>query len=142
MPEAALGFWFCTILAGSYLFSYTTGLGRTDATARATALPPLLTFVHPVIGVTGIAAWIVFLVDRQPYQAWVGVVLLLLGAAVGDVLALRTAKKDPSKVRPGPYGQPADRVRAEDQMPKSAILVHGGLAVVTIGLAIASAVTA
>lgn len=142
MAQVVLGLYVMTMFGGAYLISFTTGIGRPDSTARATALPPLVTFTHPLLALSGLAVWLVFMAEGSAYLAWTSVVLLLATAALGDVLALRTFHAKPQHVRVGPGREPADFQRAEKQMPHSVIAVHGILAVATIAMAVVTAIMA
>lgn len=140
MAQVALGLWVMTMIGGGFLFSYTWGVGRPESTARATALPQLAMFVHPVLAGTGFLVWVLFMASQQAYLAWAGVGFLVAAALVGDVLTLRTVK--PKKVVAGPGHAPADLRRAEEQMPKWAIVAHGALAVATIVTSVIAAIGA
>ncbi len=102
MAQVVLGLYVMTMFGGAYLISFTTGIGRPDSTARATALPPLVTFTHPLLALSGLAVWLVFMAEGSAYLAWTSVVVLLATAALGDVLALRTFHAKPQHVRVGP----------------------------------------
>lgn len=151
MAELTLGLWIVTALLGTYLFMYASDGGRPESTARATHLPPLVLFLHPVLGVLGIGVWIAYLSADSVILAWVGVAVLTTGIAVGAYLGLRTEgprKEDEARlVALAGRGSAdpetvADLTVAEQQIPKPAILVHGLGAAATLALAVTVAIRA
>jgi hypothetical protein len=143
VEEFALGAWIFTILVGVYLFTFTTGAHRPESPARATDLPSLVLFSHPLVGLAGVVTWIAYLVSASTTLAWVAVAWLVLGATLGDVMAVRTFRGRQNETAALAVAHdPADAARAEGRMPVAAVAVHGILAIVTIAVVVASAVRA
>lgn len=145
MAELTLGLWITTALMGSYLFTYASDGGRAESGARATHLPPLLLFVHPMLAFLGIGVWIAYLSTDSRLAAWLGVAVLLGGIAIGAFLGLRTErprKQDKARLMAvagrGPVDPEvvADLTVAEQRIPKPAIMLHGLGAAVTLILAV------
>lgn len=141
MAEATLGIWLVTSIGGAYMWSFTTGVGRPESTARASNLPAWALFVHPMLALGGLGVWIAYLYYRSDVLPWVAFVDLLLVSLVGDLLLHRTFKSSPVPVRAvhdpamsDHENQVANRTRAEDLIPRPVIVGHGVLAVLTIVL--------
>lgn len=144
MTEFVLGIWIVTAIGGSYLWSYTTGIGRPDSPARATSLPPLVLFLHPTAALTGLGVWWAYMVFGGTILPWVAFAVLVLVAVLGDVLFMRTAQSRRSEEKmvaayaARPAGDPvdaevlADHRHVETQIPKAAIALHGLLAAGTM----------
>jgi hypothetical protein len=134
MAGLILGIWIITAVGGTFLWSFTTGVGRPESVARTSSLSPLLLFAHPLIGLTGMTVWIAYLYQGGDVLPWVAFALLVTGAVVGDVLLMRTLR--PRRVFGATaQGDPVgNRRRAEDLMPRPVIVLHGVLAVVLMGL--------
>ena len=128
MALATLGFWIVTALGGSYLWSYTTGVGRPEDGFPSSDLPPSILFIHPLLALSGLTVWIAYVTTDETALAWTAFALLVLVALFGDVLLHKTVR-----------GHRKGRTRAEDLMPKPAILGHGLLAGVTMLLAFLTA---
>lgn len=127
MPQLVLGLWVATAFAGAYLFSHTLGAARSRAEAQpgqpTTGLPSLVLFVHPLFGLSGLLTWIAYLATGEKALAWTTLVVLVLGAGIGEVLLAKTVK---SRKEPG--------TNAEDRIPTVALVTHGLFAAATIGV--------
>ncbi|MDN4163261.1 hypothetical protein [Nocardioides abyssi] len=127
MAQLVLGLWAVTAFGGAYMFSFTLGAARSRATAEPgqlpSKLPPLALFVHPLFGLAGLALWIAYLAAGQQSLAWTTLVVLVLGAAIGDVLIVRTLR-----------GRKDAEHTVEDRIPTAAMAVHGISAVALIGV--------
>lgn len=143
MAGLILGIWIVTATGGAFLWSFTTGVGRPESVARASALPSLPLFVHPLIGLAGLSVWIAHLYHGGDVLPWVALALLISGAIVGDVLLMRTLRprrvfgQVPTEQAPhlsAEENAAANRRRAEDLMPRPVIVLHGVLAVVLMAL--------
>ncbi len=91
MGGVVLGLWVVQILGGAYLWSFTTGRGRAESrqSGLRTGQSPFLLFLHPLIGVAGLASWIGYMQQEQRGFAWVSFGLLVLGAVLGRLLDSR-----------------------------------------------------
>lgn len=121
MVEAALGLWIVTAFGGLYLWTFTTDAGLDEPGSLPSDLPPSLLFLHPLLALTGLGLWIGHHFTRGDVLPWVAFADLLLTVLVGEVLLARTLRRSR-----------AGRPRAEDRMPRPAIVVHGLLAGVTV----------
>lgn len=148
MATLTLGLWICTAIAGTYLFWFASDAGRTGTGARATHLPQLALFVHPLLGLGGLVVWIAHVVTGSTARAWVGVAGLALGGLLGGFLGLRTERprhEDAARLHAavarggvGPQSL-ADLTYAEQRIPRAAVAAHGLLAAATFGTALAGA---
>ena len=118
MAQLVLGLWVVTAFGGAYMFSFTLGAARSRAEAEpgqlTSKLPPLALFVHPLFGLAGLVLWIAYLAAGQQSLAWTTLVVLVLGAAIGDILVVRTLR-----------GRKDDEPTVEDRIPTVAMAVHG-----------------
>lgn len=143
MAEFAVGAWIVTIFVGAYMFGFTADAGRPESSARRTDLPPLVLFTHPTLALAGLAAQIAFLVSGLAALAWTAFAFLVLTVLLGDVLLVRTLRAPREQTAAATLSRdPADRRRAEDRIPHSAMLVHGVLAVALVGAVLTEAVRA
>jgi hypothetical protein len=139
MAGFILGLYIVTALGGTYLWAFTTGVGRPESVARSSSLPPLVLFVHPLVGLAGFSVWLAYVYHGGQALPWVAFVLLVVGAVLGDVLLVRTLKPRESALR-GAVPPEQDRGHtlveneqanarlAEDLMPRPVIVMHGVLA--------------
>ncbi|WP_435742675.1 hypothetical protein [Nocardioides sp. SYSU DS0663] len=127
MPQLVLWLWAATAFVGAYMFSFTLGAARSRAEAEpgqpTSKLPPLVLFVHPFFGLTGLATWIGYLATGDRALAWTTLGVLVAGAGIGDVLLAKTVR---SRKEAG--------VTVEDRIPTVAMVSHGLLATATIGV--------
>ena len=146
MAGWALGTWILTAVGGAYLFSFTVGANREESTARASSLPPLMLFLHPLLALAGLGVWIGYLYSGEEGLPWVALALLVLTALLGGLLHLRTARR--TKVHVPSLQSPdltpaenaeANRTRVEDRMPRPVIHLHGALAGITLLLVLLEA---
>ncbi|MCD4525222.1 hypothetical protein [Nocardioides sp. cx-173] len=139
MAGFILGLWIVTAVGGSYLWSFTTGVGRPESTARSSSLPPSVLFLHPLVGLTGFSTWVGYLYVGGDVLPWVAFGLLVTGALLGDVLVMRTLRpRAPALLGAVPADQDpehsldenavANARRAEDLIPRPVIVMHGVLA--------------
>jgi hypothetical protein len=144
-----LGMWFVTLLGGAYLWSFTVRANREESTARASNLPPLVLFMHPLLALAGLGVWIAYMYYSADELPWVAFGFLLLTALLGFVLLARTLRDKGVRVpniQAGDMSESenaqANRTRVEDQMPRPAIVLHGVLALVIIALVLVVALGA
>lgn len=148
MATLTLGLYVCTAIVGAYLFWFASDAGRDGTGARSAHLPQLALFVHPLLGLGGIVAWIAHVVTGSTALAWVAAAGLLVGGALGGFLGLRTERprhEDAARlhaaVARGGAGPEtlADLTYAEQRIPRAAVAAHGLLAAATFGTALAVA---
>jgi hypothetical protein len=127
MAQLVLGLWAATAFVGAYMFTFTLGVARSRAEGAVdgrlpTRLPPMVLFVHPLLGITGLGLWIAYIAADQQELAWATLAVLLAGSALGDLLVVRTLREKSGK-----------ELLAETRIPTAAIATHGVLAVALIG---------
>ncbi|MBC9732889.1 hypothetical protein [Nocardioides marmotae] len=118
MAHLVLGLWVVTAFGGAYMFSFTNGAARSRVEAEpgqlTSKLPPLVLFVHPLFGLTGLAFWIAYLAAGKQALAWITLGVLIAGAGIGDVLISRTLR-----------GRKDAEPTVEDRIPTIAMVAHG-----------------
>jgi hypothetical protein len=133
MGGIVLGLWLVQVLGGIYLWSFTTDGGRPGTSARLpTALPSLVLFLHPLVGLAGLASWVGYVQQEQRGFAWVSFGLLLVGAVLGELLLSRSRRGvRRAGVRPV--------ATAESRMPTPVVAAHGLLALTLLVLTLLAA---
>lgn len=145
MAGFILGLWILTASGGLFLWTFTTGVGRPEAVARSSGLPPLVLFVHPLLALSGLTVWIAYLYHGGEVLPWVALAILVATAGLGDVLLLRTLRPRRETFR---GAVPPERDHAhtltqtreantrlvEDMMPRPVMALHGTLGVVLTAL--------
>jgi hypothetical protein len=136
-----------------------TGLpqGTVDALAAGAKVPPithtrvtpppgqhpLLEFMHPALGIIGLASWIAYVVTSFRTFAWVAFGVLLATIAAGltwytinsRLAAARTAGATANSASASGSGSGAGGARGH-RYPSRRILIHGGAAGTTLILAL------
>ncbi|WP_436701382.1 hypothetical protein [Nocardioides sp. BYT-33-1] len=131
MAILVTGMFVVQLLVGGYMYSFVLGAGQRGSNARATRIPDLVAFIHPVAAIVTFACWLAYLAGDATGFAWTTFVLLLLTASGGALMALRTVTGPPTVDRPSPRqgvldpGDPAEIRVAEKQIPRAAIVLHG-----------------
>ncbi|WP_205475085.1 hypothetical protein [Nocardioides sp. SYSU D00038] len=162
MAALTLGTWIITMLLGAYLWTFTLDTGKPGSAARATRLPPLMLFVHPVLAGSGFAVYLAFMYERHPGLAWTSFGFLLATAMGGHLLMLHTSLHRgkvqtpvrvatpaslPAEAHAAMEAQlarrePGDEAFVEDLMPSAARHVHHAIAMVTLVLLLVVAIRA
>jgi hypothetical protein len=143
---AALITWFAAILLG--LFMLAVWLIENDVTDRVVApsrLPVIIIFGHLSLAAAGLAMWVAYLVLGRALFAWAAIGILGGIAALGATMFLRwiPVYRGPARVA-GP-AQPSGgalAVPAEGNFPVAVVAAHGLLAVLTLVLALLTALHA
>ncbi|WP_408895973.1 hypothetical protein ACJ5H2_13760 [Nocardioides sp. R1-1] len=131
MSILVTGLFVVQLLVGGYMYGFVLGAGQRDSNARATRIPDLVAFAHPVLAVVTFASWLAHLATGERGFAWVTFGLLLLTASGGAVMALKTLTGPAVVDRPSPRqgilepGDPAEVRVAEKQIPRTAVVLHG-----------------
>lgn len=126
------------LLVGSYMYGSVLGAGQWSSNARATRIPDLVAFAHPIAAVVTLAIWVGHMVSDRTGFAWATLVALLVTASGGAVMALKTRQGGQYVDRPGKHqgvlepGSPAEIRVAEKQIPDLAIKLHGGTFVLLV----------
>ena len=130
MSNFVMGLLLAQLLGGIYLMTFLWGAGQRSSNARATRLPDALVFVHPVLALAATSLWLVWMFDGERGWAWATFVTLLLTAAGGTVLFLKT--RTGGRVLDVPAADPADVRVAEKQIPPIADHLHGLMGTVLV----------
>lgn len=128
------------LLVGSYMYGSVLGAGQWSSNARATRIPDLVAFAHPLLAVVTLAIWVGYMVSERTGFAWATLAALLVTASGGLVMAWKTLQGSRYVERPGRNqgvlepGDPAEVRVAEKQIPRLAIKLHGiTFALLTVG---------
>src|SRR5579863_9081471 len=101
MSLVALLFYLVTATAGLYLLTiWLIEYDHEFQTAAATRLPVPVISAHALLAVTGLAVWGVYLLTDSSRLAWATVLILVLVAALGAVMASRWIKVYRSNAAP------------------------------------------
>lgn len=120
------------------MLTFVSDAGVPTSTARASRLPDPVVLLHPTLALAAVGLWITWMATDERGVAWAGVATLLLGAAIGAFMGLRTLQPAPEPYDVSPDDPAAGRL-AEKRIPLIAILGHGGLALLIILLALLAA---
>lgn len=155
MGIAALIVWFVTALGGLYMLA--VWLIENDATRQgnsASRLPLPVILAHVTLAVTGLLAWVGYLVTDREVLAWTAVAILagiaLLGLTMfarwipvyrmaGDEASVPVAAMAAAGARGAPGWAPRREQPAEGSFPLVIVLAHGVFAVFTVVLVVLTA---
>lgn len=133
MRVLAIISWIVTALAGSTLFGiWLSRGGLRRQGAGASRFPPGLIFGHPVLAVTGLLIWIVYLASDTDALRWVAFAILVVVAILGFTMAMLWRQERAATVA----AAGADRtvLAPEQHFPVPLIEVHGLLALTPLAL--------
>jgi hypothetical protein len=129
MQWAALIAWLVTALGGA-------GLGclwaRGGGPAQAGGIRTPRLFLHAGLAASGLAVWIVFLVEGSRVFAWIGVALLVAVALIGTSMAVIWLRGKAAPTAP-------TELPAEASFPLPVVLAHGALGATTLLLSLLAA---
>jgi hypothetical protein len=127
---AALIAWILTAIAGIYLLmsSLANGGLRRQPT-KVTRFPATLALSHLLLGAAGLVVWVFFLITMQLRYAWAAFGSLVVVALLGFVMLTRWLVG-----RGGRHARGAD-----EEVPIVAVIVHGGVAIMTFVLVLFTA---
>ncbi|MBM7508140.1 hypothetical protein JOE61_001954 [Nocardioides salarius] len=137
MELTALAFAVLTAMVGSYMAGLLLRTGRPASTATRSRLPSWAVLGHGFLALVGIAVWIIYVLQGSDGLAWAGLVVFVLAASGGTLMFLRWRLD-----RRGSRAEVERRKRdlAEQQIPSSAVHLHGALAFGTLVLVLLVAV--
>ena len=138
MGVVALLSWIVTALAGATLFGiWLSRGGLRRQGAGASRFPPALIFGHPVLAVTGLVIWILYLASDTDALGWVAFAILVVVATLGFTMARLWRQERAATVA----AAGADRtvLPPEQHFPVPLIGVHGLLALTTLVLVLLTA---
>lgn len=127
---AALITWVLAAIVGLYLLTMSMADGglRGQAT-KVTRFPATLTLSHLLLGAAGLVVWVFFLITARTMFAWTAFGLLVVVAFLGFVMLTRWLVG-----RGGRHARGADH-----EMPVVAVVLHGGVAIMTFVLVLFAA---
>jgi hypothetical protein len=139
MSIAALFTWMATVLAGLallviWLMEYDRGTQR----SAATRLPVPVISAHVLLGLGGLVAWSLYLVDDEDRLGWA--TLADLGVVVALGLTMATRWIGVLRAYAAPDSSPTKMivVPPERYFPRPVVLIHGLLAVTTVAMVVLS----
>ncbi|WP_308250262.1 hypothetical protein [Sphaerisporangium fuscum] len=122
--------WLVTAGFGAYLLClWLAGGGLRRQKTKVTRFPTALIFVHPVLGLAGLASWLAFAFSAGRGYGWLALGLLSPAALLGFVMFTRW------------LGGGRHEKGAEQGFPLLAVIMHGVLAVVTFVLVLLGTTT-
>ena len=137
MSAAALFTWMATILAGLVLLViWLMEYDRDFQSGAATRLPVPIISSHALLGVGGLMVWGFYLVTDNDPLAYATVADLGVVAVLGLIMAARWVTVYRAYAAPGASMTRVIAVPPERHFPRPVILIHGILALVTLGLVV------
>jgi hypothetical protein len=137
MSAAALFTWMATILAGLVLLViWLMEYDRDFQSGAATRLPVPVISGHALLGVGGLMVWGFYLVTDNDPLAYATVADLGVVAVLGLIMAARWVTVYRAYAAPGASMTRVIAVPPERHFPRPVILIHGILALVTLGLVV------
>jgi manganese efflux pump family protein len=138
MGVVALTSWIVTVLAGATLFSiWLSRGGLRRQGAGASRFPPAPIFGHPILAVTGLIVWVIYLASDTDALRWVAFAVLLVVATLGFTMARLWRQERAARVATAGADQ-AD-LPPEQHFPVPLIGLHGLLALTTLVLVLLTA---
>ena len=138
MKVVALISWIVTALAGATLFSIWLSRGGLRRQGPgASRFPPALIFGHPILAVTGLLIWSIYLASDTEGLRWVAFAILVVVAALGFTMARLWRQERAARMA----AAGADRtvLSPEQHFPMALIGLHGLLALTTLVLVLLTA---
>jgi hypothetical protein len=127
---AVLVAWILAAIAGLYLLKVSLADGGlTHQATKVTRFPVALTLGHLLLGAIGLAIWVGYLITAQVVYAWAAFGSLVVVALQGFTLLTRWLVG-----RGGRHARGAER-----PFPVVAVVVHGGVAIMTFVLVLFTA---
>ncbi|KXO97857.1 hypothetical protein [Tsukamurella pseudospumae] len=134
------------VVLGAWLALSSVRRARTGS-GRHRRLPPLLVFGHVGFAVSAATAWIVYVFGGRAFAGWLSLALLVIVAASGLTMFVRWVPSYRSReafdgARPSGRHRARDprgsrrRGSSERNLPITAVLAHGALALTTVTLVI------
>ncbi len=137
MSTVALFTWMATVALGLILLIiWLMEYDRDFQSTAATRLPVPLISTHALLGVGGLVVWGFYVVTDSDPLAWTTVADLGIVATLGLVMAARWVGVYRSYSAPSSMPTSVIAVPPERHFPRPVIVIHGILAIVTIGLVV------
>jgi len=137
MSTVALFTWMATVALGLILLIiWLMEYDHDFQSMAATRLPAPVISTHALLGISGLVIWGFYLATDEDPLAWTSVADLGVVAVLGSVMAARWVGVYRSYAAPGSMPANVIAVPPERHFPRPVILIHGILAIVTIGLVV------
>ena len=137
MNSAALFTWMATVAVGLVLLViWLMEYDRDFQSVAATRLPVPVISGHALLGVGGLMVWGFYLVTDNDPLAYATVADLGVVAVLGLIMAARWVTVYRAYAAPGASMTRVIAVPPERHFPRPVILIHGILALVTLGLVV------
>lgn len=137
MSTVALFTWMATVALGLILLIiWLMEYDRDFQSTAATRLPVPLISTHALLGIGGLVVWGFYVVTDSDPLAWTTVADLGIVATLGLVMAARWVGVYRSYSAPSSMPTSVIAVPPERHFPRPVIVIHGILAIVTIGLVV------
>lgn len=131
MGIVAIVTWLITAMVGIYLlYVWLSGGGLRQQATKVTRFPTLLIFAHPLLAVSALACWVVYVLTLDPLFAWLSFGVLSASALLGFTMFTRW------------LGGGRHARGAEQRFPMIAVLLHGAVGVATFVLVLLTAAVA
>ena len=120
------------LIVGGYMYSFVLAAGQRSSNARATRIPDLVAFAHPLAALVAFSIWIAYVTSDRTGFAWATFVAVLVTASGGAVMGVATLRGSRYVDRPEPHrgvldpGDPSEVRVAEKQIPLASMALHGG----------------
>jgi len=138
MKVMALISWIVTALAGATLFGIWLAQGGLRRQGPgASRFPRPLIFGHPVLAVTGLLVWIMYVASDTDALRWVAFTILVVVAALGFTMARGWRQERAARVAAA--GADSTVLPPEQHFPVPLIGLHGLLALTTLVLVLLTA---
>jgi len=134
MKWAALITWVLTAGGGFVLLSIWLARGGMKSQAAGNRIKPPLIMSHFLLAATGLALWIIYLVDDSSALAWIAFVLLLVVALLGFTMFGIWLRRRQARA-----GALTPDTPAEQHFPIAIVGLHGLLAATTLVLVLLAA---
>ena len=137
MSAVALFTWMATVAGGLILLIiWLMEYDHDFQSVAATRLAAPVISTHALLGVGGLVLWGFYLATDEDPLAWTSVADLGVVAVLGSIMAARWIGVYRSYAAPGSMPTSVIAVPPERHFPRPVILIHGILAIVTIGLVV------
>jgi hypothetical protein len=136
MDLAALGFWIATAIGGLYMLGVTMRSGNQSSEAVDSHFPAWVPFTHGFLALSGLGVWTLFMGYGDQTLAWGSLGVLIVVGLLGGFM-LHRWKKD-QRGTPEEVAERRERL-AEQQIPSSAVAMHGLMALGTVLFVVLSA---
>ncbi|MEU4830832.1 hypothetical protein [Streptosporangium sp. NPDC023615] len=131
MGLVAIVTWLITAMVGIYLlYVWLSGGGLRQQATKVTRFPTLLIFTHPVLAVSALACWVVYVLTLERIFAWLSFGVLTASALLGFTMFTRW------------LGGGRHARGAEQRFPIIAVVLHGVAGVTTFVLVLLTAAVA